>query len=528
MTRRYVAVQASVGSAHRLHRRVLWARSPNNKEKCRDGASNTCRLVGIRPSPPIAVNNRGVMVHSQILWHSVANDNAGTKSRCPMSWVLRLADESYLWSPSSVDLLPVSTVEQVAGTSLDSQRAMCEKYCEARGWTIEDVFVDEGVSGAARSRPALDELLRSVRRKDADVVVVAKLDRLGRTMRGLVEWMSDWDDHGVTLVSVSESFDSSSSAARMQRNLLAMFAEFERDRIAERTSEGRDATVTIGGWPGGPPPFGWRLARTKTDRVTRLELDNEEVETIRRAVHLFVSERKGTTEIFRTLNAKGRPSEGTRTHGSHNLVDVKGEAAPVTFRVLGWNVDVSQPSDRPSQGRQGATDRDADSTIDVGVRTGPIRRRLAETAAPKFDRGDRGPYLLSRRLRSPHGTPMYGAWRTKRHTAFYTCGHTQKTNGWPRCGCRNIEVQRLEEMVWRTITDQLFVDIGIDAGCALADGLADASPDETQGVGRGATGVFGDRVQQVLRLATGLRTRPPAANPHSADSSSVSWMCVSR
>ena len=61
------------------------------------------------------------------------------------------------------------------------------------------MFVDDGVSGAARSRPALDELRGSIRRRQTDVVVVAKLDRLGRTVRGLVEWMSEWDDEGVAL-----------------------------------------------------------------------------------------------------------------------------------------------------------------------------------------------------------------------------------------------------------------------------------------------------------------------------------------
>jgi DNA invertase Pin-like site-specific DNA recombinase len=155
----------------------------------------------------------------------------------------------------------VSTAEQVDGTSLDTQRAACANYCAARGWDVTGVYIDDGVSGAARSRPALNALNRSVREHDTDVVVIAKLDRLGRTMRGLIEWISGWDDHGVSLVSVSEAFDSSPPVTRMMRNLLATFAEFERDRITERTSEGRDATVTIGGCPGGPPPFGWRLVR---------------------------------------------------------------------------------------------------------------------------------------------------------------------------------------------------------------------------------------------------------------------------
>jgi len=93
----------------------------------------------------------------------------------------------------------VSTAEQVDGTSSDTQRGVCERYGAARGWAIHEVFVDEGASGAARDRPALDELRRWIRDQATDVVVVAKLDRLGRTVRGLVEWMSEWDDQGVVL-----------------------------------------------------------------------------------------------------------------------------------------------------------------------------------------------------------------------------------------------------------------------------------------------------------------------------------------
>jgi len=283
---------------------------------------------------------------------------------------------------------------------------VCEKYCEAREWTIHEVFVDDGVSGASRSRPGLDELLSSIRRKESDVVVVAKLDRLGRTMRGLVEWMSEWDDRGVTLVSVSESFDSSSSAARMQRHLLAMFAEFERDRIAERTAEGRDATVAIGGWPGGPPPFGWRLARTKSDRFTRLELDKREVDTIRRAVHLFVTERRSSTEIFRILNAEARPSRGgpgrpERTTWSASKVKqllARSDhwAGTWTFRSrsIGHPKDVKgPPMQMPIPPLLSVSELDT------------VRGRLAETSTPKFAQRPPERYLLSRRIMTPHGAP---------------------------------------------------------------------------------------------------------------------------
>ena len=370
----------------------------------------------------------------------------------------------------------VSTAEQVDGTSLDSQRAVCERYCAARGWTIHAVFVDDGVSGAARSRPALDELRDSIRRRQTDVVVVAKLDRLGRTVRGLVEWMSEWDDEGVALVSVSEAFDSSSPAARMQRNLLAMFAEFERDRIAERTSEGRDATVAIGGWPGGPAPFGWRLVRTPSDRFTRLELDKNEAETIRRAVHLFVDERRGSTEIFRTLNAEGRPSRGgpgrtQRTTWSTSKVkqllsrsDSWAGTWTYRSRSIGHPKNVNGP---PIQMRIPPLLSAAELTA--------LRVRLAETSTPRFGPGSRDPYLLSRRVTSPHGTPMYGSWRKQRATAHYMCGHTQETSGWPRCGCHTIEVTALDDLVWQSITDRLLDDIVGDADDTSRVDLSDSA-----------------------------------------------------
>ena len=232
----------------------------------------------------------------------------------------------------------------------------------------------------------------------------------------------------------------------MQRNLLAMFAEFERDRIAERTSEGRDATVAIGGWPGGPAPFGWRLVRSPSDRFTRLELDKKEVETIRRAVHLFVDERKGSTEIFRTLNAEGRPSRGgpgrtQRTTWSTSKVkqllsrsDYWAGTWTYRSRSIGHPKNVKGP---PIQIRIPPLLSEAELAA--------LRVRLAETSTPKFGRGSRDPYLLSRRITSPHGTPMYGSWRKYRATAHYMCGHTQQTSGWPRCGCHNIEVTALDD-----------------------------------------------------------------------------------
>ena len=166
----------------------------------------------------------------------------------------------------------VSTAEQVEGTSLATQRERCTAYVNAQGWTFAGEYIDAGESGAKESRPELDRLAAAVRRGELDVVLVAKLDRLGRTMRGLTALLADWDERGVRLVSVAESFDSASPSGRLMRNMLGAFAEFERERIAERTMDGIEAVVASGGWPGGPPPFGWRLERG--DGRTELVLDD--------------------------------------------------------------------------------------------------------------------------------------------------------------------------------------------------------------------------------------------------------------
>ncbi len=101
--------------------------------------------------------------------------------------------------------------------------------------------MDAGVSGAKASRPALDAMLGAVHAGQVDAVLVAKLDRLSRSMGNLSPLLADLDGRGVALVSIAESFDSASPAGRLMRNMLGSMAEWERDVIRERTTSGRRA-----------------------------------------------------------------------------------------------------------------------------------------------------------------------------------------------------------------------------------------------------------------------------------------------
>lgn len=133
----------------------------------------------------------------------------------------------------------VSTAEQAqSGLGLESQRARCLAYVEALG--LADgcevrVFEDAGVSAASVARPALQELLALVRRREVSAVVVLKLDRLTRNIRDLLELVDTMQRSGAALASVSERIDASTATGRLMLQLLGVFAEFEREQIRERT-----------------------------------------------------------------------------------------------------------------------------------------------------------------------------------------------------------------------------------------------------------------------------------------------------
>lgn len=127
----------------------------------------------------------------------------------------------------------VSTFDQEP----ENQLAELRQYAEARGWTVTE-FVDRGISGAKDRRPALDELLRTARRRKVDTVVCWRLDRLGRNLRHLILLLDELAAVGVGFVSLAEGIDTQTPAGRLQLHILGAIAEFERARIAERVKAG--------------------------------------------------------------------------------------------------------------------------------------------------------------------------------------------------------------------------------------------------------------------------------------------------
>jgi DNA invertase Pin-like site-specific DNA recombinase len=130
--------------------------------------------------------------------------------------------------------LRVSTDDQ----TVENQRRELVAYIDGRGWTVTSEYADEGISGSKERRPALDELLQDARRRRFDMVIVWSLDRLGRNLRHLVTLLDELQGLNIALVSLRDGLDLSTAAGRLQMQILAALAEFERSRLRERTISG--------------------------------------------------------------------------------------------------------------------------------------------------------------------------------------------------------------------------------------------------------------------------------------------------
>src|SRR3974390_1777155 len=146
----------------------------------------------------------------------------------------------------------------LAFNSLDAQREACEAYIKSQaheGWRlIPDRYDDGACSGASLDRPALQALLAAVRGGKIPTVVVYKVDPLTRSLADFAKLVELFDQHEVSFVSVTQSFNTTSSMGRLTLNVLLSFAQFEREVTSERIRDKIAASKRKGLWVGGPLP----------------------------------------------------------------------------------------------------------------------------------------------------------------------------------------------------------------------------------------------------------------------------------
>lgn len=313
--------------------------------------------------------------------------------------------------------------------SLDAQRESCEAYIvsqRAEGWTpVSDRYDDGGFSGGTLERPALRRLLTDVKAGKIDVIVVYKIDRLSRSMLDFLNLVELFESHGVTFVSVTQSFNTKDAMGRMALNILVTFAQFERELIGERIRDKVAASRKRGKWMGGWTPLGYEVSDRK---LLIHEVDAERVRAIfRRFVHL-----KSATRLARELVAANE-----RTRYGH-LLD-KG----VLYKILNNRVylgeAVHKGTSYPGE-HEPIVDRKLWDQVHTILKESP-RKRAGNARAQT-------PALLKGLLFGPDGAAMSPTHTRKSGRLYrYYISQTAMKQGRSDCPVKLVPAAELERII---------------------------------------------------------------------------------
>jgi len=202
--------------------------------------------------------------------------------------------------------------------SLDAQREAGEAYIasqKSEGWVcLPDRYDDGGFTGGNMDRPALKRLLADIEAGRIDCVVVYKVDRLSRSLLDFARIMETFEKHGVSFVSVTQQFNTSTSMGRLMLNVLLSFAQFEREIISERTRDKIAAARRKGKWSGGKPLLGYDLIRSPGG--SRLVVNEQEAEQVREIFRLYLQHER-LAPVLRELDRRGWRTKRWITHRGH-------------------------------------------------------------------------------------------------------------------------------------------------------------------------------------------------------------------
>lgn len=183
--------------------------------------------------------------------------------------------------------------------SCQSQRERIEHFIKSQeGFSVYDVYNDEGYSGKDLNRPELHRMLNDVIGGKIDCVITYKIDRLTRSPKDFYQLMELFDKHEVDYISVTERFDTSTPSGRLLRNIMLTFAQFEREISRERTMDKLLQRAQKGMWNGGIVPYGYKAIDKK------LIIDEYEAKIVRFVYDLYI--KTGSLAIvYNTLKLKG-------------------------------------------------------------------------------------------------------------------------------------------------------------------------------------------------------------------------------
>ena len=201
--------------------------------------------------------------------------------------------------------LRVSTDEQAkeGHFGLEIQEEKGKSFCKSQeGYVLneENLYRDEGISGSLpiEKRPALKKLFEDARDRKFDIVIVYKIDRMGRDLRILLNMLEELKNIGIGFRSITEPFDTSSAFGESTVQMVGLFAQLERKLIQERTSNGRESAARKGKWVMGLPPFSYK----RNEQTGGLEIIPVEARVVKQFFSWVADEKLSLREVQRRAN----------------------------------------------------------------------------------------------------------------------------------------------------------------------------------------------------------------------------------
>ncbi len=356
--------------------------------------------------------------------------------------------------------------------SLDAQRESAEAFIKSQaneGWTcLPQRYDDGGFTGGNMERPGLKRLLTDVEAGRVDVVVTYKVDRLSRSLLDFARIMAVFDARGVSFVSVTQQFNTTSSMGRLTLNILLSFAQFEREIISERTRDKMAATRRKGKWSGGAPVLGYDVDA----RAKRLVVNEPEADRVKAIFQLYL-ERRALLPVVRELDRRGwrgkawttrkGQSRGGRVISKNRLQEMLTNPLYVgRVRYRGEMFAGEQPALVDPGTWQSTQDLLAENR-----RTARQQRVIHPDA------------LLAGLVRCrPCGcamTPARVVKRGGRRYCYYVCTSAQ-SRGWDTCPSKSVSAPALEGFVLQQLLEVDAASRGAAGECPVANAKARRDP----------------------------------------------------
>lgn len=198
------------------------------------------------------------------------------------------------------------SVEKLDSISIETQIEMCKRECNTEATNIK-VYADRGFSGKNTNRPKFEELMKDVKDGLVNKVVVYRLDRFSRSIADFGQAWEKFKERNVEFISINEKFDTTTPMGRAMLHIIMVFAQLERETIAERVKDNYYSRIQHGNWPGGPAPLGFDNAKTISEDGKKVPtlIQNKDIDIVKRIFYEYSEDNVSLGMIAKSLSKEG-------------------------------------------------------------------------------------------------------------------------------------------------------------------------------------------------------------------------------